>query len=77
MSTDEEKYRSETGRFLGITMLMPFGGLLLTPVILFNQLGSLGFAIYVLMSSVGLVIGVTIIEVGRRILDKREIIRWK
>ncbi len=77
MITDEEKYRAEAGRFLGITMLMPFGGLLLTPVTLFNQLGLLGFSIYVLVSILGLIVGATIIEAGRRVLDKREIKRWK
>ncbi len=79
MITDEEKYRAETSRLVGMAMLMPFGALLLTPLAFFNQLGGFGFAIYFLVSSVGLIIGVTIIEIGRGILDKRErgIRRWE
>ena len=77
MITEEEKYRAETSRLVGIAMVMPFGALLLTPIALFNQLEGFGFAIYFLASSVGLIIGATIIEAGRRVLDKRETRRWK
>ena len=77
MITEEERYRAETSRLVGIAMLMPFGALLLTPIALFNQLGELGFALYILMSSIGVVVGVTIIEIGRRLLDKRGIRRWE
>lgn len=77
MITEEEKYRAETVRFLGIAMLAPFGALLLTPIAFLNQLGEPGFAIYSFMSSIGLIIGVTIIEAGRRVLDKRGTRKWE
>lgn len=75
--TEEEKYRAETSRLVGIGMLTPFGAFLLTPIILFKQLGLLNFAIYLIISIAGLVIGAMIIEYGRKILDKREIRRWQ
>ena len=77
MISDEEKYRAETSRLVGIGMLTPFGAFLLTPIILFKQLGPLNFTIYLIVSIAGLVIGVTIVEYGRKILDKREARRWQ
>ena len=77
MISEEEKYRAETFRFIGMAMLTPFGALLLTPFVLFDQLGIFGFIIYCLVASISLVIGVIIIENGRNILDRKELKKWK
>lgn len=75
--TEEEKYRAETFRIVGIAMLTPFGALLLTPFLLLNQLNIFGFVVYCLVSLGSLIIGATIIEAGRKILDRKGLKRWE
>ena len=70
MITEEEKYKAETYRIVGITMLTPIGPVFLTPLVLLKQLGLTGFIIYLLISFVSFIFGGIIIERGRRIVDK-------
>lgn len=68
MITEEEKYKAETLKIVGIGMLAPMGGLLLTPLILFKQFGLISFSIYVIVSFLSTIIGVMMLGEGRRIL---------
>ena len=78
MITEEEKYKAETYKIVGIAMLAPIGPLFLTPIALLKQLGSFGLIIYLLVSFVSLILGGIIIEQGRKTIDKeREKRRWK
>ena len=70
MITEEEKYKSETYRIVGIAMLTPIGPVFLTPLVLLKQLGLTGFIIYLLISFASFILGGIIIERGRRIIDK-------
>ena len=78
MITEEEKYKAETYKIVGIAMLAPIGPLFLTPIALFKQLGSLGLTIYSLVSFASFILGGIIIEQGRKAIDKeREKRIWK
>ena len=78
MITEEEKYKAEALRIIGIGMLMPAGAIFLTPMLLIKQLGLIGFIIYLVFSFIGISIGVMLLEAGRKILDKnrKERKRW-
>lgn len=76
MITEEEKYRAETFKIVGIGMLAPVGGLLLTPLVLLKQFGPISFKIYVLVSFLSLLMGVIILDEGRRILRLGEKRKW-
>lgn len=68
MITEEEKYKAETLKVVGIAMLTPIGGLFLTPLVLLKQFGPISFAIYAIVSFLSTIIGVMILGEGRRIL---------
>ena len=70
MITEEEKYKSETYRIIGIAMLTPIGPAFLTPMILFKQLELNGLIVYLLVAFISFVLGVMIIERGRKFIDK-------
>ena len=70
MITEEEKYKAETFRVLGIAMILPAGAVFLTPTLLNEQLGLFGTTVYIMVSFTGCIMGSILIEAGRRILDK-------
>ncbi|MBI2996701.1 MAG: hypothetical protein HYY52_08380 [Candidatus Melainabacteria bacterium] len=78
--TEEERYKAETYKIVGIAMLTPIGPVFLTPIVLFKQLGLLGFIIYLLVAFISFILGGIIIEQGRKIFNrerKREARIWK
>ena len=72
MPTEEEKYKAETFKIIGIAMLTPIGPVFLTPIALFKQLGQPGFIVYFTVSFISLITGGMMIETGRRFIDKKE-----
>ena len=77
MASEEEKYRAETFRIIGIAMLTPVGPLFLTPGILLKQLETNGFMLYLFITIISSILGAMILELGRSFLDKRDLKRWE
>ena len=73
MITEEEKYKSETYRIVGIAMLTPIGPVFLTPLVLFKQLGLYGFIVYFVVSFTSVILGAILIEQGRKIIDEENL----
>ena len=77
MITEEEKFKAETFRLLGIALLTPAGKILLDPLVFYNEHGLLYTIIYVMFALIGAYAGLLHVEIARDILDKREIRKWK
>lgn len=71
MVTEEEKYKADTFKIIGIAMLTPVGPVFLTPSLLLKQLGVIGLAIYVCVSFASFLLGAIILEADRRFIDKK------
>ena len=71
MVTEEERYKADTFRIIGIGMLTPLGPVFLTPSLLLKQLGVMGLAVYACVSFVSFLVGGIILEAGRRFIDKK------
>ncbi len=76
MVTEENKYKAETCKIIGITMLAPIGAVFLTPLLLYKQLGSIGLMVYICVSIASLLIGGMLLEVGRKFMKEKGIRKW-
>lgn len=71
MIIEEEKYRAEVFKIVGIALLMPFGKVILNPITMFKEMGVISFTIYCVMSILSIIIGIIFVDKGRDILSHR------
>lgn len=76
MITEEDKFRADTLRILGITLITPIAKFLLDPYLFLREHDIVYTMIYVIIASWFGIIGFTQIEIARGILDKREKHKW-
>jgi len=69
--TEEEKYRAEVFKIVGIALLMPIGKAVLSPIVLITEIGVINFILYFIASLLSLFVGITFIDKGRGILSYR------
>ena len=77
MITEEEKFKAETFRILGIALLTPAGKILLDPWMFYQEHGLIYTIIYIIFASIGGYFGLLHIEIARGILDKRGMKKWE
>ena len=73
MITEEDKYRAYTYNVAAFAFMAPLGKIFLENIKLFNELGPVCFAISCLISLPLFIIGLTLLELGRRLLCRRKI----
>lgn len=69
--TEEQKYRAYTYNIAGFALMTPLGKVILEYPILFEQMGSQRFLIYLLGTLLLFCWGLIFVEVGRNILYER------
>ena len=77
MVTEEEKFRADTFRILGIAFITPLGRLLVDPLAFYQEYGLVHTVIYFVYALTAAYIGLIHIEFSRGILDKRSTTKWK
>lgn len=77
MITEEQKFRAETLRILGIALITPFAGFILDPYIFFKEHNVIYTILYVISAIISAGFGITQIEIARSILYRRGIQEWK
>ena len=73
MVTEEDKYRAYTYNIAAFACMAPLGKIFLENVKLFNDIGPIGFILSFLISLPLFIIGLTLLELGRRLLSRRRI----
>lgn len=77
MVTEEQKFRADTLRILGITLLTPIAKFLLDPYLFLKEHNFVYTICYVFCAVVVGVVGLTQIEIARGILNQKVTDRWK
>lgn len=72
MITEEDKYRAYTFNVAGFASMTFFGKIVIENIKLFNELGLVWFTINCLISIPLLIFGLTLLELGRRLLCRRK-----
>ena len=72
MITEEDKYRAYTYNIAAFACMAPLGKIFLENVKLFNELGPIGFIVDCLISLPLFILGLTLLEIGRRLLSRRK-----
>ena len=73
MITEEDKYRAYTYNISAFAFMSPLGKMFLENVKLFHELGPIGLGLSFLISLPLFIIGLTLLELGRRLLSRRKI----
>ena len=71
MITEEQKFRAETFRMLGIALLAPAGKILIDPLTFYQEQGLIYTVIYIVFSLVAAYVGLVHIEKARVILEEK------
>lgn len=77
MVTDEEKFRAETFRILGISLITPMATILIDPYKYIMEHNIIYCAFYLMFALSFAYVGLIHIEKARAILDKRNKEEWK
>ena len=77
MVTEEQKFRAETLRILGIACITPIAKFLLEPYLFFMEHDFIYCILYIVGALLTALFGFTQIEIARVILDERSIDKWK
>ena len=72
MITEEDKYRAYTFNIAGFASMSLFGKIVIGNIKLFHELGPVWFTINCLISIPLLLLGLTLLEIGRRLLCRRK-----
>ncbi len=77
MITEEDKFRADTLRILGIACITPIARFLFDPGLFFREHDFIYTTIYIPCAILAALFGLTQIEIARGILDERGKDRWK
>ena len=77
MITEEEKFKAETFRILGIALITPIGKIFLDPYKFVIEHNLIYVAIYLLFAIVCAIVGIIHIDFARDILYPRGVYKWK
>ena len=77
MITEEQQFRAETLRILGIALITPIAKFLLDPYLFLADHNFIYEIFYIHCTIVVGIISVKQIEIARGILDERNLNRWK
>ena len=72
MISEEDKYRAYTFNVAAFACMAPLGKMFLENVQLFYELGPINFALSCLISLPLFIFGLTLLELGRRLLCRRK-----
>ena len=76
MITEEQKFRAETFRILGIALITPFARFILDPYLFLQEHKVIYTIFYIIVSTIAAVIGFIHIEFARGILDEKGLNKW-
>lgn len=74
MVTESDKYSAETMKVSGFALMTPFGRIIIQPVVVFNELGSVSFIIYFVFTFFLFLYGGYLVAQGYNILREKELI---
>ena len=71
MPSKEDEYKAQVYQITGFALMSLFGRICLQPSVVFNELGFLGFILYLVFAAIAFLVGFIVIDKGRVIVREK------
>ena len=72
MASNKFEYRSDIFKIAGFSLMTPLGRIVIEPIIVLKEFGSIGFIVFIVISLTLLLFGIILIMKGYEALEKYE-----